>query len=197
MRVRFLSAAVAAGAITLSLAGCGNSDSPVSPRQSAPAPTAPASHLLLSSPQTVTPLLRTTPLASSITVSKTIGVLGGTLAIPQAGVTIVVPALAVSSPTQFSVTAQAGANVAYEFEPHGTRFSTPLVMTQDLRVTQARAGGPVNPLALYGGYFADSSQPTLVSELLNLNVNLLSQVGVMSLWHFSGYIVAVGAEDGA
>src|SRR6476619_3524516 len=40
---------------------------------------------------TATGLQRTTPLAAPITVSRTIGYWGGTLAIPEAGVTVVVP----------------------------------------------------------------------------------------------------------
>ncbi len=196
MRVRFLSAAVAAVAIALSLTGCGNSDSPIAPTQPKAAPTtAPSRSLSLLAPKTITPLQRLTPLTSDITVSKTIGILGGAIAIPQAGVSIIVPPLALSSAKTIKVTAMAGSNVAYEFEPHGIRFTTPLVMTQDLSKTQARTGGLVNALSLVGGYFPDSSQPTTVTELLSLNVSLLNQVGVMTIWHFSGYIIAGGCDE--
>lgn len=196
MRVRFLGAAAAAVAITVSLAGCGNSDSLVAPTQPKAAPTtAPSRSLLLTTPKTITPLQRLSPLASDISVSKTIGILGGAIAIPQAGVSIIIPPLAVSSAKTITVTAKAGSNVAYEFEPHGIRFTTPLVMTQDLSKTQAKTGGLINALNLVGGYFPDSSQPTTVTELLSLNVSLLNQIGVMTIWHFSGYIIAGGCDE--
>ena len=86
----------------------------------------------------------------------------------------------------------AGSNVAYEFQPHGIRFGLPLIATQSLRGTQAQSGGSINPLSLIAGYFPDQSQPTSISELLNVNINLLNQTSVFSIWHFSGYIIATG-----
>lgn len=193
MRARFVRIAV----VTLSaaLAACGHTDSPMGVSRPA-VPTGAASHLLLSSATTVTPLARTTPLAAPITVTKTIGLLGGTIAIPQAGVTVVVPSLALTSPTTISVTALAGSNVAYEFAPHGITFNVPLVMTQSLVGTQAASGGSVNPLSLFVGYFPNSSNTTSVTELLGVNLNLLGQVATTTLWHFSGYIYASGCDDG-
>jgi hypothetical protein len=94
-----------------------------------------------------------------------------------------------------SVTALAGSSVAYEFEPHGIKFTVPLVATQSLKGTQAQTGGLINPLSLFAGYFPDSKQITSVSELLNLNVNVLGQTSVLTIWHFSGYIIATGRSD--
>jgi hypothetical protein len=121
--------------------------------------------------------------------------LGGVLALPSAGLTVVVPPLAVLKPTQMSVTAVAGSSVAYEFEPHGIKFSVPLVATQALNGTQAQNGGSINPLSLFAGYFPDSKRITSVSELLNLNVNVLGQTSVLTIWHFSGYIIATGRSS--
>ena len=174
-------------------------DSPTAPSGStAAAPPVPSQALLgslLGTTTTVSPLLRTKPLASNVTAAATIGPLGGVLSIPSAGITVVVPPLAVLTATKMSVTALAGSNVAYEFAPHGIKFAVPLVATQSLVGTQAQSGGLINPLSLFAGYFPDTKSVTSVTELLNLNVNVLSQTSVLTIWHFSGYIIATGRSS--
>ena len=97
MRVRSVVTLAAVVGATITLAACGATDStaPTPPAiQSAPSDA--SSNLLgtlLGAPRTITPLKRKTPLAAPITVSKPIGILGGTIAIPQAGIAIVVPPL--------------------------------------------------------------------------------------------------------
>lgn len=194
MRARFLRHVVAG--MSLALVSCSTSDS-VAPPPAAPPPVAAQSLTgsllgILSSPVTVKPLQRTVPLATNVSASAYIGVLGGTISIPSAGLTVVVPALAVPSRTRITVTALAGSNVAYEFAPHGIKFAVPLVVTQNLKNTQAQSGGLVNPLSLQAGYFPDSTNVTSVTELLGVNVNLLSQTAIFTVWHFSGYILAGG-----
>ena len=139
---------------------------------------------------------RNTPLASSITVTQTIGSAGGTISIPQAGVTVVVPAGALLSATEITMTARAGSLVAYDFAPHGITFAKPLVVTQSL------AGTNVSPLTaplLQLGYYADpsllNSTGGLVSELISGTVNLLSWTFTSNIKHFSGYMVACGRGD--
>ena len=210
--MRFRAFATLAASLTASLvaAGCGN-DSPVAPAASqtatAPttiAPTTPESKSLLGgvlgtvlgSPTQVTALQRSTPLPSNLSTSAKIGPLGGILALPGAGLTIIVPPLAVLAPTTITVTARAGASVAYDFEPHGIRFNVPLVATQALGQTMARNGGSVNPLGLFVGYYPDGSHITDVTELLDLHLDLLNQAAIVSIWHFSGYIFASGRNGG-
>lgn len=202
MRVRSLAALVSLVAVSVTLAACGATDStaPSTPAASAmkaaPADAANASLLttLLGSAQTVTPAHRNTPLAKSITVSKNIGILGGTIAIPGAGFSIVIPPLAIPATKTISVTAMAGDKLAYEFAPHGLKFALPLVMTQNLSQTDA-SGGLLGLLNLKLGYFPDSSKPTSVTELLGVQVDLLNQTAISTIWHFSGYIVAVGRDS--
>lgn len=178
--------------MSLALVSCSTSE-PVAPSAVAPPPAAAHSLTgLLSSPVTVQPLQRTVPLPSNISASAYIGALGGTISIPSAGLTVVVPPLALMSRTHVTVTALAGSNVAYEFAPHGIRFLVPLVVTQSLKNTEAQTGGLVNPLSLKAGYFPDSSNVTSVTELLGVDVNLLDQAAVFTVWHFSGYILAGG-----
>ena len=189
--LRTLTVAVVGG---LLINGCGSHDNPVAPEAALSASPAASASLLGLSTTTVTALQRTTPLAKPITTSAYIGALGGKLTIPGAGLTVVVPPLALTSTKLITVTALAGSNVAYDFGPSGTKFLVPLVVTQDLRNTQAKSGGLINPLSLFVGYFPDDKNILSVTELLNLNVNLLSQTAVFTVTHFSGYIVASGRD---
>ena len=136
---------------------------------------------------------RTTPLASSISVSRTIGADGGTLSIPAAGITVTVPAGAVASNTVFTMTARSGSLIAYDFAPHGITFAQPLVFTQSLSGTNATI---LNAPQLTLGYYTDPSLLTalggLVSELIGGNVNLLSWTFTSNIKHFSGYMMACG-----
>jgi hypothetical protein len=206
--MRFRSIASIAATLTAGLLASGCGDSPVAPSAPPAAPSAPiaaptsANNSLLGgllgttlgSPTTVTPLNRTSPLASDITTSKRIGLLGGVLSIPSAGITVVVPPLAVLSTTTISVTARAGSAVAYDFAPHGIKFAVPLVVTQSLAKTDAQTG-LVSLNSLFAGYYPDSKNSTSVTELLTLNVNLLNSTAIMTVWHFSGYIFASGRSD--
>ena len=145
---------------------------------------------------TVRNLQRDVPLAAPITVVQTIGVAGGTLSIPEAGVKVIVPPGAVSAPTDFSMTARAGTTVAYDFEPHGITFAAPLSFTQDLRGTNA-------PLLSLGSlrlaYYSDPSllgaTTSLVSELIRGVGSLLTRSFTAPIHHFSGYVVTWGCTD--
>jgi hypothetical protein len=152
---------------------------------------------LLGSPATVAVITRNVPLAAPISASATIGALGGVINLPGAGLKVVVPALAVTSPTRLTVTALAGSQVAYEFEPHGTRFLVPLIATQNLVGTSALNGGLL-PAPLFTGYFSSVSDLNplngtgLVSELLGTSVSLLTKTAVFPIPHFSGWLIATG-----
>ena len=166
---------------------------------------APSADLLGGLTQTVNKLLtavlgvqRKTPLASSITVTKTIGSAGGTLSIPQAGVTVTIPSGALASNTVITMTARAGSLIAYDFAPHGITFAKPLVFTQSLAGTNASIlTAPLLALGYYSDPSLLSSVGGLVSELLSGNVNLLSWTFTSKIPHFSGYMVAVGRGGSA
>ena len=139
---------------------------------------------------------RTTALPSSLTVTQAIGVNGGTLSIPQAGVTITVPAGALAVTTVISMTARAGTVIAYDFAPHGTTFAKPLVFTQALAGTNVP---PVLAPLLTLGYYADPSYLTTlgasVSEFISGSSNLVNASFTSSISHFSGYMVACGRSE--
>ena len=143
-----------------------------------------------------TGLLRTTPLAAPITVSRTIGYWGGTLAIPEAGVTVVVPVGALTKDTQITMTARAGSLVAYDFDPHGITVAKPLAFTQSLKGTNVSL---LTVLQLKLGYYSDPSllgQTTaLVSEVVSGVGSLLTGTFTAPIKHFSGYVVICGLTD--
>jgi hypothetical protein len=128
--------------------------------------------------------------------SGDIGVLGGELYLPQAGAKLIIPAGAVSKTTHFSITSVGGRFLAYNFEPHGTRFNVPVLLVQDLRGTSHKNGGSV-----LGAYFADDSQlnsstgNALVNEVLSVTLNEALHQVTLPIWHFSGYMLASGRDD--
>ena len=172
------------------LAGCArDAASPIEPTAVPPAPNAALLGLL-----PVRGVTRSSPLAQDISVSAVIDRNGGTISIPEAGLTLVVPANAVSAKTTFVATALAGKLVAYEFEPHGTRFAVPLQFQQDLKKVSL-VGTLTSPL-MKGAYFTDESNLdqasgwAFVSELLPATTDLLKARVSFPINHFSGYLVS-------
>src|SRR6185295_4761394 len=111
---------------------------------------------------------RTHPLPRPITVTTTIGSDGGTISIPEAGVTVTVPSGALSAPTVISMTARAGAPIAYDFAPHGITFAQPLTFTQSLYGTDVGLLDlPYLQLAYYGNPSLIGELTASVSELIN------------------------------
>jgi hypothetical protein len=172
-------------------AGCGENSGITSPPQ---APATRSLLTILSSPETVQVITRKTPLPAPVSASAVFGAFGGTLTVPGTGLKVVVPALAVLSPTRITVTAVAGSQVAYEFEPHGIHFVTPLLVTQNLSGTSADNAGLLQPVR--AGYFANLSDldplngTGLVSELLGTTLSLLTKSATFPVFHFSGYLIA-------
>ena len=174
------------------LAGCArDAASPVEPTTTIPSKPSPA--LLGLTP--VRGVTRSTALATDISVSAVIGKSGGTLSIPAAGLTLVVPAGAVNANTKFTATALAGRLVAYEFEPHGTTFAVPLQFSQDLTKTNL-LGTLTGSVLMKGAYFTskDNLNTTLgvglVNELIPATTDLLNFRVRFPIKHFSGYLVS-------
>ena len=191
--MRAMSMRTFALALLVVVAGC---DRGVTAPVAAPSG-ASANQLILSSPTIVTVAQRNTPLAAPLSASATIGILGGQITIPGAGLKVVVPPFALTSSKYITVTALAGNQVAYEFQPHGIQFLAPVLVSQNLVGTNAYTGGLLN-LNLKGAYFANVSDLNplagtgLVSELLGTTVNLLTKTATFPVFHFSGYLVALG-----
>lgn len=149
-------------------------------------------------PDTVIVLQRARSLPYNITQAKFVGSGGGQITIPDAGVTLTVPAGAVDYPTLITVTALAGRRVAYEFGPSGS-FKKPLTVTQDLSVTT------VDPrilryLKFSGGYYKSrgdllSGLLAIIYELLPATTNASNGTVQFNVTHFSGYLIAVDFRD--
>lgn len=111
------------------------------------------------------------------------------------GLTVVVPPGAVSVPTTITVTAEAGFPVAYDFQPAGTQFKTPISLVQNLSVTSLANG--LLGASPTGAYFAastlqyDATTGTgTVNEFEPTSTNLLLMQTTVSVSHFSGYTFA-------
>jgi ZU5 domain len=134
-----------------------------------------------------------------LTVSQTIDQSGGTISIPQTGLTIEFPAGAVTSPVSITVTADEK-YVAYKMDPTGTQFQKDVRVTQLLNTTSIFGAPLLN--GLYAAYVADDgvdlsgALPVLELEPSNTVFSLLSpllpQAEVWTIRHFSRYILASG-----
>lgn len=149
----------------------------------------------------VRPVTREIALPEDQRWSFDVGPSGTTVQYPSAGLTIDVPAGAVSAPTRITCIALRGAAVAYRFEPHGLQFAQPLTLTQAFRglhLGRSSLGMP----ALIGGYFADDSLVTdahtgraRVREILPVQIDVRRHSAVLRIRHFSGYTVASAMAD--
>jgi hypothetical protein len=160
--------------------------------------------------QTVSGLLypvvqRKVALVRPITVTRVIGASGGTISIPEAGLTVTFSRWAVPAATSITVTADAGKAVSYEFGPHGTKFNAPVTITQDMSLTTL-ADRPASASSIKGGYTANGLSDIVdgllaqVAELLDASTTVVQgsdgsvHLGTSSfiIKHFSGYIL-IGA----
>jgi hypothetical protein len=132
-------------------------------------------------------LLRDRPLPSAVTVAKVISSEGGEIEIPAADFELQIPPGALAAPLTITVTALAGAAIAYDFEPHDATFAAPLTFVQ--RLNHTHDADFIDPGAIHpatGTAIAPDSvgsQPTR-----SLNGNLLS----FMIWRFSGYMASTG-----
>lgn len=144
------------------------------------------------------PIERTTPLAEDVTWSFDAGPLGATSSNAAVGLTIAIPAGALTSVQRVTITALAGDAVAYKFDPHGLVFERKVQLTQSIKGTTADE--ELLP-ALCGAYFAtDRLELTAdglasVTELLSAVVDPFGRIVSFYIEHFSGYIVASGRTE--
>jgi hypothetical protein len=148
----------------------------------------------------VHPVRRQSGLANDDTFSFDVGPSGTLVRHPSTGLTILVPAGAVSTTTHITVTALKGAALAYRFEPHGLQFALPIALTQSLR--GLRLEQPLFVPQFFGGYFATDSLATdpvsgdaRVIEILPVQVDIGARSATLEIRHFSGYTVASAASD--
>ena len=134
-----------------------------------------------------------------IKVSKTIDQSGGTISIPETGLTLSFPAGAVAAPITITVTSDEK-YVAYKMEPTGTKFLKDVTATQQLNTTSI-FGSPLRS-QLYAAYIPDDNVklsgkvPVLEIEpgttIFSVLSSLLPQAHVWTIKHFSRYMLASG-----
>ena len=143
-----------------------------------------------------TTLVRHAPLRTDVTVARSIGPAGGELAIPGAGLRVVIPRGALSRTTTITATALKGDIVAYEFGPHGTRFALPLIVAQATAGTDADAlpaGTVLQPGYFNGRQALDPvGKKARIAELISNLALVTHESVVFPVWHFSGYTVIWG-----
>lgn len=182
------------------LAAC--ADAPSAPTALQPSgPSVVTTGTTLNVPETVQGLMRTSPLAQTVVVTKTLSNGGGGISVPGTDFQLQVPngAFAEKSMT-FTITAYAGNVVAYDFQPHGYKFLKPLKAVQQLGHTSWKS--LKLPAGMYsvsaGAYFQDPSLVDFTTGLATVNEFMTSTFsigGATMTWdvpHFSGYIVAWG-----
>lgn len=144
------------------------------------------------------PVQRATPLAQDVSWSFSAGPGGALSTDAGTGLTIAIPAGALSSDVTITVTALAGSDVAYRFEPHGLLFARNATLTQDLTKTTVDL---LSGLALSGAYFSTDTLElspdglALVTDVIGAVTNPLSRTASFPIQHFSGYILASGRTD--
>lgn len=144
-------------------------------------------------------LQRSAPLLHNFAAAQVIGREGGTLSIPEAGLSVEFPPNAVRAPTLISVTALPGTGVAYDFQPHGLVFRRPPVITQDLRGT-AVFGDPSLRATLEGAYVPNpaglAGRTARVRETRPTVVDVSGWTMRFGVDHFSTYVASSGRRSG-
>jgi hypothetical protein len=151
-------------------------------------------------------LLRVKPLDNPVVVTKVIPSGGGSIDVPGTDFQLQVPKGAFDG-KQMAITVKAlpGYAVAYDFEPHGAVFNVPLKFVQHLGHTNLKGVQPPAGFTqqLSGAYFphANLVDPVtgiaVVTELLSAQVTWAGDQMTFPIWHFSGYMVSTGREDGS
>lgn len=144
-------------------------------------------------------LQRSAPLLHSFVAAGVIGRDGGTLSIPEAGLTVEFPRNAVRTATPIAVTAVPGSGVAYVFQPHGLQFRRPPVITQDLRGTEVY-GNPQLRATLEGAYVPDPAgilgTVARVRETRPTTVDVAGWKMRFDVDHFSTYLASTSRRTG-
>ena len=174
-------------------AGC--TDAPSAP---ALQPTATTANLELVSPSVVaTGITRDVPLARNLTTTLNVPAAGGNFEVPGTGLRIIVPGGALrGNGIKITVTALAGPMIAYNFEPHGTVFALPLLMSQDVAATSYTRLSDKGAVEV--GYFSDNTKldtagnQALIGEFLPASPDWTGKHLRFHVRHFSGYMVASG-----
>ena len=150
-------------------------------------------------------LTRPAPLAQDITWSFDAGPGGVISANRAAGLSVTVPAGALSQNVRITVTVKAGNVYNYQFAPEGLQFAKPVVITQDVS-NNSLLGDLVGGLlgsskTPRGAYYASPTlqyDPNTGTATVNEFEPTISGAGYVSfqIKHFSGYTIAMCDSGG-
>jgi hypothetical protein len=131
-------------------------------------------------------------------VSRTIGPAGGTVSIPETGLTVTFPAGALSSDVTITITSDED-YVAYKFAPEGIQFEQDVVVTQSLKNTEFY--GQELLTTLYAAYLDDQAslggkidalEVLSTTTIFSSTSPPLAEAQVWIIRHFSRYMLASG-----
>ena len=147
----------------------------------------------------VAPLHRTTPLPADVVWTFTAGPVGAVSSKSSVGLTVIVPAGALTSTETITVTALAGSPVAYRFEPH-LEFERKVTLKQSLAGVRV---GLLSGLWFKGAHFPGDvpvftgSGLAIVDEVVPALLSVLTRTVKFDVKHFTGWLVASGMEGDA
>ena len=168
---------VRAMVVGIALAACSDASNPVAPEPQAGL----LSGLVSSSLSLVE---RADPLTAETVVTRTVGAEGGTLS--GGGVTLAIPAGALSEPVEITMTVPAGRYFEAQFAPHGLEFDKPVRLSFDVGLLSGLVS-----TSLRGAYFEGDLDGSF-STLETFSASLLGSTLAFSIEHFSGYCVVSG-----
>ena len=122
--------------------------------------------------------------------SAAIGPKGGTIALPGAGVTLVVPPGALARTVTITVRTNSRDFVSYGFAPHGLVFEKPVEILQSRNGIREQDGGTVGGYLAHGRMDIDESGVGHLAEVLQTHHDDATMGFFIT--HFSGYVLASG-----
>lgn len=148
-------------------------------------------------------LKRNVTLSSDVSTSATITPDGGFLMFAEAGLLLYFPEGAVSETTVITATALKGNRVAYDFQPHGIVFNTPVYVAQELLQTELNTPRVRKKGAVWGAYLSHGAEDILadgsatVTEVFNVFYHGKGSetLAVFTTTHFSGYAFGSGRRE--
>jgi len=143
-------------------------------------------------------------LPNDTSVSTTITPEGGFLWFAEVGLFMYFPEGAVSAPITVTATALKGNRTAYDFQPHGTVFNTPIYVAQELLLTELNTPRAKQKRPeVWGAYLSHGAEDILsdgsarLTEVFNAFYHGKGSetLAVFTTTHFSGYAFGSGRRE--
>jgi hypothetical protein len=199
VNVRMLYRHAATSAVFIAATGCGDGPTAIEPNLQLTQTSAAARNGVKPSAL----VKRNGSLKSNVSASAEVTPEGGFVALPQAGLFLYIPPGALSQTTVITATALKGNRIAYDFQPHGLTFNTPVYIAQATQDTELDTSNDTKKRPdVWGGYLRRGSADILpdgratFSEVFDAfyqgtgNETLV----IFGTSHFSGYGLVSGMK---